>query len=183
MDHTGPGRSTEPAGGTPATDAVPKPITVAERAIDVAVWDGWSRSAVKANRIASRLALVVGLAAGLVSIAAGLALLSGAWAIAAVLYGPLTAWAVSSWIRATTRTANLKTVVIDMRRSLSPSAASEFNSDVLIAMLTSPRVPAGTHHSFVTVEREDQHVNIAVVQYDMSQLEPWDYPNGASGGG
>lgn len=183
MDETGADLPTEPAREAPPAGVESEPIAISERSIDAAVWDAWSERAEKAAGTAARFALGVGLAAGLFSMTVGIVLLSGPWVATTVVYGPLAAWGVSSWIRATTRSVKLKSVVADMRRSLSPSPASRFDSSVLMALLTSPRVPAGRHHRLITVERDERHVNIAVLEYDMGQVEPWNYPNGASGGG
>lgn len=166
-----------------STDLSSEPISISEHVVDLKRWDEWSHSAAAADRVARRLSLIVGLGAGLASVACGLVFLNGAWAATALVYGPLAVWGVASSIRTTTRSAKLKATATEMRRALSPSELSTFDTQVLIAILMSPRATAGTHHRLITVNRGDPHVKIAVMEYEMSQVEPWNYPNGVSGGG
>jgi hypothetical protein len=175
--------STEPADGSnpAAPDLSSEPISVTEHAVPVAQWDTWNRSALEADRTARRQSSVAGLATAIVSLVVGFVVFQGAWVATAAFYGPLAAWAITTWTRNAVRKRKLESTVAEVRQALNPAEISEFDSEVLIAMLTRPRVAAGRHNRFVTVQRAGEQIKIAVHEYDMTQVEPSSHPYGAGG--
>lgn len=88
-----------------------------------------------------------------------------------VLYAPLIGLGAGFGVHAVVRRQMLRATVHSMRTALASSEVSQFESHVLVAMLTKSRVAAQRESRLLLVSRAPQDVVLSVLEYDMSKIE------------
>ena len=157
------------------------PIEVVTSIVAAKCWDEWASTKADADRVARRVSLAGGIVVAVVGLGLGALLLPGPWSVAGLFYGPVLGWAASSGSRKVILRARLRRTIPAMRAELDPAEVSGFETDVLVAMLSNPLVPAARHHRMITIARDGDDVVIDVLEYDMSKFAPVFMPNAGGG--
>ncbi|VXC09552.1 hypothetical protein [Aeromicrobium sp. 9AM] len=158
-----------------------EPVRVVENVVSAWRWDAWRDAAMRIDRSAGWISIVLGIAAGGAAAAAGYGLIPGDGRLSAIVYAPLVGWGIRVWTRSWIATHRLKFVLAEVRTEVVPALVRGLDDARVLKLLTSGRALVTEQCTILAVERRDAAVALVASEYDLRHF-PLMIVSGAGGG-